>query len=69
LSKRGRGQKEFQLNLNDYKSFDHAPYSPERSESDSMISIKEEESCDTKKQSESESTTSEATKKRFEEEE
>ena len=63
MSKRNRGQKEFMLNMDDYKSFDQTPITPEaHCESDSLISVKEEESCDTKKLSDSESTESEGTK-------
>ena len=49
--------------MNDYNSFDQMPITPGvRCESDSLVSVKEEESCDTKKLSDSESSKSEGTK-------
>ena len=68
LAKRGKSQ--FQLNMNDYKAFDHAPFTPkaESESSNSMVSIKEEEEI-LQHQSSSESTASEATKQRFKDEE
>ena len=58
------------LNMDSYNSFEKIALPPtDKSDTDDYISIKEEESCDTKNKSETESTTSEATKKRIREEE
>ena len=70
LSKRKGGQKEITFNLNDYQSFNHMPITPEEphKSTDSIVSVREEESCDTKKL-ETESSESENTKNRLKEEE
>jgi hypothetical protein len=70
LAKRKGGSKDFMLNLDSYESLGNVPTTPpqEQNESDSLDSVKEEGSCDTKKL-ETESETSEGTKNRLKEEE